>query len=251
VHPLLYALNIGTLATWITLSGASTVAVAIKVHERLPTLNEVKPAEIELAFIDEVMGSAPPAAPEDAAVTEEDIPQEELPQPEEIPELPEIPEMPEVAELEPLPEIPDLPVKADGEIKPKPQPVVRRSSDQPKQATRTRTAVSRSGPAGNGSGQGAGTAKGSGSSATGNASRWVGLRKGRLNYPSAAKRAGEQGAVTVVFTVDERGYVVNARISKPCPYAQLNEAALAHVRRFKAKPGPRATNSQIVRFQLN
>jgi protein TonB len=251
VHPLLYALNIGTLATWITLSGASTVAVAIKVHERLPKLNEVKPAEIELAFIDEVMGSAPPAAPEDAAVTEEDMPQEELPQPEEIPELPEMPEIPEVAELEPLPEIPDLPIKADGEVKPKPQPVVKRTSDQPKQATRTKTQVSRSGPAGNGSGQGAGTAKGSGSSETGDASRWVGLRKGRLNYPSAAKRAGEQGRVTVVFTVDERGYVVNARVSKPCSYPQLNEAALAHVRGFKAKAGPRATNSQTVVFQIN
>jgi protein TonB len=250
VHPLLYALNIGTLATWISLSGASTVAVAIKVHERLPKLNEVKPAEIELAFIDQAMGSAPPAAPEDAALTEEDLTQEELPQPEVIPEVPEMPEIPEVAELEPLPEIPDLPMKADGEIKPKPQPAVKRSADQPKQATRTKTVVRRSGPTGNGSGQGAGTAKGSGDSASG-ASRWVGMKTGRLNYPPAAKRAGEQGSVTVVFTVDERGYVVNARVSGPCSYPQLNEAALSHVRRFRAKPGPRATNTQVVRFQIN
>ena len=250
MHPLLYALNIGTLATWITLSGASSVAVAIKVHERLPKLHEVKPAEIELAFVDEVMGSAPPSAPEDAALTAEDVPQEELPQLEEIPELPEMPEIPEVAELEPLPEIPDLPIKADGEIKPKPQAAVKRTSDQPKPATRTKTAVSRSGPTGNGSGQGAGTAQGSGSSATGG-SRWVGMKKGRLNYPPSCKRAGEQGSVTVVFTVDERGYVVNARVSGPCSYPELNEAALSHVRRFKAKPGPRATNTQVVRFQIN
>lgn len=250
MHPILYALNIGTLATWLTVSGASTVAVAIKVHERLPKLLEPKPAEIELSFTEEIMGSAPPAAPEDAALSEENVPQEELPQPEEIPELPEMPEIPEVAELEPLPEIPDLPMKADGEIKPKPQPAAKRVSDQPKQATRTQTTGRRSGPAGNGSGQGAGTAQGSGDSATG-ASRWDGLRKGKLNYPSAAKRAGEQGVVTVVFTVDERGYVVNARISNPCQYPSLNEAALSHVRRFKAKPGARATNTQRVVFNIN
>lgn len=250
MHPLLYALNIGTLATWITLSGASTVAVAIKVHERLPKLNEVKPAEIELAFVEEVIGSAPPAAQEDTAVSEEDVPQEELPQPEEIPEVPEMPEIPEVADLEPLPEIPDLPTKANGEIKPKPQPVAKRTSDQPKQATRTKAAVSRTGPAGGGSGQGAGTAKGSGGSATG-ASRWANLKKGRLNYPSACRLAKEQGNVTVVFTVDERGYVVNARVSKASPYPALNEAALAHVRTFRFGPGARASNSQVVRFQLN
>jgi TonB family protein len=251
VSPLLYAVNIGTLATWITVSGASTVAVAIKVHERLPKLNEVKPAEIELAFIEEPMGSAQAAAPETAEISEEDVLQEELPVPEEeVPEVPEMPEIPEVAELEPLPDIPDLPVKPDGEIKPKPQPAVKRTSDQPKQPKRTQTTGRRSGPTGNGSGTGAGTAQGSGSSASG-ASRWVGLRTGRLNYPSDCKRAGQQGRVKVVFTVDERGYVVNARVIGPCPYPGLNEAALKHVRGFRARPGPRATNSQTIVFQIN
>ncbi|WP_052573055.1 energy transducer TonB [Haloferula sp. BvORR071] len=248
MQPLLYALNIGTLATWLTVSGASTVAVAIKIHERLPKLNEPKADEIEMAITEEIMGSAPPAAPEDAAVTEEIQQQEVVPE-EIVPEVPEMPEIPEIAEMEPLPDIPDLPATPDGELKPKPQPAAPKKSEQPKQASRTAT-TNRGGASGQGTGEGAGTAKGSGNAATGSA-RWAGLRKVEPNYPSACRRAGQTGSVSVVFTVDERGYVVNARVSAPCPYAELNEAALASVRRYKATPGPRATNTQVVRFKLN
>jgi periplasmic protein TonB len=252
VHPLLYALNIGTLATWITVSGASTVAVTIKVHERLPKLNESKPAEVELAFIDEEMGSAPPAAPEDAALTEEDLPQEELPEPEEIPELPEVPEIPELAELEPLPDIPELPMKADGEIKPKPQPAVakRATSDQPKQATRKQPTARRSGPSGGGTGEGAGTARGSGNSQMGG-DRWAKLKRRPLRYPEACRRAKQEGTVLVSISFDERGYVVNTRIVRASAYALLNDAALANARTFSVPPGPRGTKTQSFTFKLN
>jgi len=249
MNPLLYALNIGTLATWLTVAGASTVATVIHIHQRLPKLNDGRDEEVVIEIMEEAMGSAPPAAPEDAALSEEDVPQEEV-VPEEIPEVPEIPEIPEVADLAPLPDVPDLPAKPDGEIKPKPQAATtHKTTDKPKQQARA-TTTRRSGPSGNGTGTGAGTAQGSGNSPVG-ADRWAGLRKAKPNYPSSAKSAGQQGRVIVAFTVDERGYVVNAWITGPCSSPALNDAALASVRRFKAKPGPRASTSQTVVFRLN
>lgn len=251
MQSLLYALNVGTLATWLAVSGASTVAVTIKIHERLPKL--LNPAsEVELAMIDldQEMGSAPPAAPEDA-VPQEITEPEELP--EVIPDVPEMPEIPEVPEMEPLPDIPDLPPVPNGELKPKaePKPAVARKSDQPKPAQRSATAQNRGGVTGQGTGQGAGTAQGSGNSATG-ASRWAGLYAPKPSYPSASKKAGHEGRVGITFEVDERGYIVNARVSSPCSYPELNEAALAKVRSaWRAKPGPRAQATKTIVFQIN
>ena len=254
MQSLLYALNIGTLATWLAVSGASSVAVAVKVSERMPKLNDPGSDEVELVITDleEIMGSAPPAAPEDAALAEVIEQQEEQLQPEEIPEIPDTPEIPEIAEMEDLPDIPDLPAVPDGEIKPKPAPAVApRKSEQPKQAKRTAPSQNHSGVTGQGSGEGAGTAKGSGSSPTG-ANRWVGLYAPKPSYPSASRRAGETGRVGITFTVDERGFVVSAHVSSPCSYAALNEAALAKVRAsWRAKPGARATATKTVVFQLN
>ncbi len=251
MQSLLYALNVGTLATWLAVSGASTVGVAIKVHGRLPKLlNPSEEVEVATVDLDQQMGSAPPAAPEDA-VPEEVTQPEELP--EEIPDVPLVPEIPEVAEMDPLPDIPDLPPVADGELKPKPQAqpaVTRKTSDQPKPARRT-TAAATGGPSGQGTGQGAGTAQGAGNSQTG-ASRWAGLYAPKPGYPSASKAAGHQGRVGITFEVDERGYIVNARVSSPCSYPELNDAALAKVRSaWRAKPGPRAQATKTIVFQIN
>jgi TonB family protein len=45
--------------------------------------------------------------------------------------------------------------------------------------------------------------------------------------------------------------VVDARILSPSPYPALNEEALQTVRRFRARPGVRATTSQPIIFRLN
>lgn len=246
-------MNIGTLATWLAVSGASTVAVTVKIHERLPKL--VNPAdEVEMAVVDleEQMGSAPPAAPEDAVPEEITEPQEVL-EPEPIPEVPEMPEIPEVPDMEPLPEIPDLPPVPDGELKPKaePRPAVTRKSDQPKPAKRNTTAQNRGGETGAGTGSGAGTAQGAGTSQTG-ANRWAGLYAPKPAYPAASHKAGHEGRVGITFEVDERGFVVSAYVSSPCPYPELNEAALAKVRSsWRAKPGPRQKATKPIVFKIN
>jgi protein TonB len=249
---ILYALNIGTLATWLTVAGASTVACVVHVVDRLPALNDGAGEEAELFITPQAMGSAPPAeAPEEAA---DDLAAEEMVAvPEalpELPEMPEMPELPELAEMEPLPEVPDLPAPAVTRPSTQPKPSARPTSGQAKERSATTGRLPNSGESGRGTGQGNGTARGSGSSAVGS-DRWVGLRKVSPNYPSSARRQGQQGKVIVQFTVDERGYVVDAKILSGCPFSVLNEEALRTVRRFRAKPGVRATTSQPIIFQLN
>ena len=250
MSPFLYALNIGTLATWMTVAGASSVACVVKVIDRLPELLRDKPKETEMVITPMAMGSAPPAAAEDSneAVTEEAA----VPEIPDVPEIPEMPEVPEVADLEPLPDVPDLPQVVSPDGFEKRQAPVAKPATRPKTATTRSTAGKKStnGQSGQGTGVGNGTAQGSGNSAVG-ASRWVGGNMPKPNYPSACRRSGEQGRVIVNFTVDERGYVVSANIASGCAYSALNDEALRTVRRWKFKPGPRASASRPIVFQLN
>jgi protein TonB len=253
---LLYALNIGTLATWLTVAGASTVACVVLVEDRLPELKVESDQVAEVFITPQAMGSAPPAEAPDLGPEEapaEDFVAAELPEsPAEFPELPELPELPDLAEVEPLPDVPDFPVPAPAapRVETRPKATSRSSPQQPRATTGTQGRRSSSGDVGRGTGQGSGTAQGSGSGATGS-DRWIGLRKSSPNYPSSARRQGHQGRVIVQFTVDERGYVVDAKITSPSPYSALNEEALRTVRRFRAKPGVRATTSQPIIFKLN
>lgn len=71
------------------------------------------------------------------------------------------------------------------------------------------------------------------------------------NYPSEARRNGQQGRVVVLFSVDEQGNVVSASVTGPCPYPLLNEEALRAVRRWKFQPGARASLQRPIVFKLN
>ena len=204
--------------------------------------------DAELFITPQAMGSAPPAEAVEESIAEESVAQPEaLP---ELPEMPEMPELPELAEMEPLPEVPDLPAPAVTRPSTQPKPSARPTSGQPKERSATTGRSPNSSESGRGTGQGNGTARGSGSSAVGS-DRWVGLRKVSPNYPSSARRQGQEGRVIVQFTVDERGYVVDAKVISGSPFSVLNEEALRTVRRFRAKPGVRATTSQPIIFQLN
>lgn len=253
MNSLIYALNIGTLATWLTVSGASTVATVVSVRERLPERQSAADEASEIFITPQAMGSAPPAGPvaepETAATEEESVAPEEVAA--ELPETPELEPLPELAEPEPLPEVPDLPAAPAVQPDTRPKPAVRAAGASPKPAGSSGVArrSAASGESGRGSGSGNGSARGAGSSEVGS-DRWVGLRKATPVYPSAAKRQGQEGRVVVQFTVDERGNVVDARVTGPSPHRLLNEEALRTIRRFKARPGVRATTSQPIIFQL-
>lgn len=261
MSPFIYALNIGTFATWLTVAGASTVACAVHVSERLPELISMGElmdidvtAEVDLG--DMSQGSAPPSDPVEEVTDEENAPQEEIAEAE-VPEVPDevVPEIPEVAETEPLPEIPDFPkptpkpAAAKPETAPKPKVVARNTGKATKSTPGARKASS-NGQSGAGTGAGSGTARGSGSSPMGTA-RFAGGRFPRPNYPSEARRNGVQGRVVVVFSVDERGNVVSASVRSSSGNSSLDEAAVSSVRRAKFAPGGRATATKPILFRLN
>lgn len=263
MSPFIYALNIGTFAAWLTVSGASTVACVIQVKDRLPelvSLGELESFEVssEVNLGDLAQGSAPPADPEQEITEEENAPQEQIAEAE-LPEVPEeLPEIPDIAEIEPLPEIPDFPEpappkpavpKADSTPKPRAS-VVRRTTGLSKENTPGARRASSNGQSGAGTGSGTGNNAGSGAGSTGEA-RFAGGRMGKPRYPSEARRNGQQGKVTVFFTVDERGNVVNASIRSGTPYPLLNEEALRCVRTWKFRAGARASATKPIVFRLN
>ena len=71
------------------------------------------------------------------------------------------------------------------------------------------------------------------------------------DYPNEARRKNQQGRVVVNFSVDERGDVVSASVTTPCPYPLLNDEALRAVRRWKFQPGERASLQRPIIFKLN
>ncbi len=70
-------------------------------------------------------------------------------------------------------------------------------------------------------------------------------------YPERARRAGQEGSVTVRFTVAEDGYITAAEVIEPCRWPLLNQSALHAVReRWRFVPGPIRIYDVPIHFQL-
>ncbi|WP_338287913.1 energy transducer TonB [Luteolibacter sp. LG18] len=252
--PFLQALNVGTMAAWLTVSGASTVACLVKVDYILPAKNDRSDLKIALADVfdmDTQIAGEPAAG---SAAPDEPSAEPQLAEPTPVEPVPEIPE---ISPLEPLPEVPDLP-------QPKPDSL---QTERPKEMTRTEEAPKprrkqgppaaqpgktggANGTTGTGGGTGNGPSSGNGSAIAG-AER---LSKGRTPkppYPSTCQRANQEGRVGITFTVDEQGNVVSARVSSATPYPEMNQAALNGVYRWKFPPGTRVTATKAIVFQLH
>ncbi|MBV8781505.1 MAG: TonB family protein [Phycisphaerae bacterium] len=68
-------------------------------------------------------------------------------------------------------------------------------------------------------------------------------------YPIEAELAGQEGTVTVRFTVGESGRVESAEVIKPCPYPLLNQSALRTIRQqWRFAPGPRIVHDVTIQF---
>ena len=63
-----------------------------------------------------------------------------------------------------------------------------------------------------------------------------GISQPKPKYPSAARRAGQQGTVTLSFTIGSSGAVISARIAKSSGYVLLDNAALSTIRTWQFKP---------------
>jgi len=248
MSPLFQIVNISTLAAWLTMAGASSVACWVKVDYLLPERKTMELKMSDEGLIDLDQESAGSAAT-DVANAE---PTEDVATPEPTPVEP-VPEIPEVPQIEPLPEVPDLPEpKPDSLVtekpKEKPQPQVAKSKPTSAAPSRASRPASSSNNSGGGTGSGAGTAAGAGAGQVG-ADRFAGGRRPKPDYPSDCRSRGEQGRVSFVLTVDEQGNVVDVRI-KSSPSSGLASATERGVRRWKFKAGARASVAASVTFDL-
>ena len=72
-----------------------------------------------------------------------------------------------------------------------------------------------------------------------------GLSQPKPKYPSAARRAGQQGTVTLSFTVGSSGKVTYVHIAKSSGHPLLDKAALAAIRRWRFKPARNALGEAV------
>ncbi|MEO8617090.1 MAG: TonB family protein [Luteolibacter sp.] len=259
MSPFLYALNIGTLATWLSVAGFGTIGIVIPtVREIISQKNPFDPyknLESTILIEDFTTGDLPPSQETDTGTTGETdeavVPlaeQETLPTP---------PEMPEIAEITPLPEIPDMPPPATKPAEnPAPAPTKPRAVPKPssKPPTRSTLPTSATGGSANGNAEAKGkTGNGgqNGGNGMSDAKRLAGGRMPAPSYPAEARSKGQTGTVVVEFVVGENGSVVSAYAKSPSPWPILNERAVSTVWRWKFPPGSVTKFTRPITFKLN
>ncbi len=255
-----HALNIATLATWLSVGGFGTVAIVVPVtlealHRDDSSKDPYKDLESTFLTEDFTTGDLPPSQETDTGQTGE-ADQAEIPFAEEE-TLPTPPEMPETAEVTPLPEVPDIPPPAPAPSKsvapapPKlrPTPTTRSTrqtrSDKPTSATggSLKGSATSKGTTGNGGSNG-----GSGMS---DAKRLAGGRMPPPSYPSAARSRGQSGTVLVEFVVGENGRVISAHAKNASPWPLLNDSAVRCVRTWRFPAGKVTKYVRPIVFKLN
>jgi len=263
MHPFLYAMNIGTLAAWMSVS--SICAFSDEGNGlSLLGLEDDEPMSLtdgEVLDLDSFAAGSSSMAEIDTEDNQEEILDQQAATAEELPLIPEVPEMPEIAETTPLPEVPEIPdappepAKPDPTAmaeKPKARPAPRAAtSDRAKETKRGTTGpVARRTTQGGGTGTGSGGTAGSGEGKVG-AARFAGGRMPKPPYPAAARKENLEGSVTVVVTVDERGNVVDVSI-RNASHPYFNDPSVINTcRRWKFRAGPRGSISRTIRFTLN
>lgn len=230
MQALIHSINIGTLATWLSVAGFGTVGLIVPQWQPSPALPEV----VETMVLDQdfTLGeSTPPPQGEETAPVEPVV----------VISAP--PELPPMAELEPLPEIPELPPVA---IKPMETRAAVKSSDNVASVPRSSAPARR---------QSASPARGvpggaTSSSGMSSASRLSAGRMAAPIYPAESRRKGQTGTVLVEFTVDSDGRVISAHAKSPSPWPLLNNEAVRTVRRWTFPPGGVMKLQRPIIFQL-
>ena len=224
---LFHALNIGTLACWLSVAAFGTVAlvvpgfrgalVAVKTEEEIHPVSE-----------DFTLGEAETTEeiPTTTSAAATEAPAEILPAP---------PEPAKMAEFEPLPEIPEISRPA---AKPSPAPVQAQTRPRPSPPRKsTSTAKPRGTP-------------GIGSPGASESSRLAQGRMPKPTYPAQAKRAGQTGTVVIEFTVDAAGRVISAHPISSSGWPLLDSEAVRTVRRWTFAAGGAMKLQRPIVFQL-
>lgn len=232
MHSLTHALNIGTLATWMSVAAFGSVGVMLGRAVHLTPVADVAGVELVHTSLEvESVGVADSMN----EVSDQPASAESI-------ELPAPPEMLPALQSEALPEVPDMPMaevkKVSESIKSTTKPA-NKSAAKPQRSSAV---------AGNPSA--ANNASASGAATMSNAARLAAGRMPAPRYPSEARNKGQAGTVLIEFTVDPSGRVSSAHIASPCPWAVLNEEALRAVRNWKFPPGSVMTFKKPIVFKL-
>jgi TonB family protein len=251
---LLYALNICTLAIWISFAGFGTVGLMVSAehHQRVSTPEDPydRLETIQLSE-DFTTGDADPAQKTEignplatAQASSPLDPTDTLLVPPEIPVLPNASSLPDVPEM-PAPE-----PKSDDHLATPAlkkaiihNPVARspiKASRASGTATGSTTSEEKTGNGGNNGGSG-----------STDANRLAGGRMQAPSYPNEARSKGQTGTVVVEFIVGEDGRVISAYAKSPSPWPLLNERAISAVLHWKFRPGAVVKFTRPISFKLN
>jgi TonB family protein len=217
---LFHALNIGTLACWLSVAVFGSVAlvvpgfrgalVAVKTEEEIhPVPEDFTLGEAETA---EEIATA-------TLVEATEVPAEILSAP---------PEVPQIDEFAPLPEIPEIPRPAT-EPSSSPAPVQAQTRPRPSQPGKSTSA---------------------GNPGASESSRLAQGRMPKPTYPAQAKRAGQAGTVVIEFTVDAAGRVISAHPISSSGWPLLDSEAVRAVRRWTFAAGGAMKLQRPIVFQL-
>jgi protein TonB len=208
----IHALNIGTLATWLSVAGFGAVGVMAPSWRSEPKVTPLVQAQSgEDTF---TLGEASLA---EAAV--ESSPSEAMDTPP--------PQSPLVTESAPLPDVPSL------------QAAVAHASPAT-QLDRLARAV----------GKGPNPQVAAASREASNAARYAAGRMPKPTYPAQAKRAGQAGTVVIEFSVDTSGGVIIAYAKSSSGWPLLDAEAVRAVRRWTFPAGGAMKLQRPIVFQL-
>ena len=215
---LYHALNITTLATWLSVAGFGVVGVVVPEWRPSPKVLAVDAAPT--SDVDFTLGDTRVA--ETAASSVESRSREVT----DTPATP--PESPTFADHPPLPDIPSFPsviAKAPSATASNRQP---RPPSKSASATSNRSATEAS-----------------------NAARFAAGHMPARIYPAEARRKNQTGTVVVEFTVDPSGRVVSANAKTPLPWPLLNEEAVRTVLHWSFPAGAAMKLQRPIVFQLH
>lgn len=229
---LFHALNIGTLACWLSAAAFGTVALVFPGLREVPvvvkTEDEARPAPENFTLGDEETAEEIPTT---TPVEATEAPAEILPAP---------PEVPQIAEFEPLPEVPEIPMPAAKAASAPAPPTAGPTTPRPRRTTAA-------------TGKPGGSATRTGNTNNSSASEASRLAQGRMpkpTYPAQAKRGGQTGTVVIEFTVDASGRVISAYAKSSSGWPLLDAEAVRTVRRWTFPAGGVMKLQRPIVFQL-
>ncbi len=242
MNGLIHALNVVTLAAWLSVAGLGGVASWQRSLPAKPAAERALAAEWREP---EIRIGGAEGSPGEPTATEKPANEEPASEPvapaEPVAALPAPPELPVDVEMPPLPEVPDLPRVGSTE-----RPAESAAGAIP--AARPSRRTSEGTPNRGGAAVG-GTTGGAGGGGSPGARLAAGTMPPPV-YPPEARRRNQEGTVMIAFTVDADGSVIGARVARPSPWPLLNEAAVHAVRRWHFPAGPVMNLQQPVVFQL-